>query len=140
MAAGNGLFPERVRRIGLLAGALALLFQMLAVPFTMPLPGQQAGETIVICTAEGMSTVTLDDAGRPVGHEAGRPGPATGHDTCDGCLTCSLCSLSGLLAPAFTLALPVAWIRHGPETLPGSHIAAGWFLSCLQARAPPFFG
>lgn len=131
---------ERARRIGLLAGALALLFQMLAIPFTMPLMGQRSGETIVICTAEGMSTITLDAAGQPVMDAAGKPAQPGGHDSCDGCLTCSLCNLPGLLTPALTLVLPVVWVRHGPEALPGSHIAAGWFLSCLQARAPPLFG
>lgn len=140
MTVGGGLLPEWVRRIGLWGGALALLFQMLAVPFTMPLMGQKAGDTIVICTAEGMGTVTLDAAGNPVTDTAGTTGPATGHDACDGCLSCSLCSPSLVPAPLMVPALPVLWLLHGPEALPGSHIAAGWFLSCLQARAPPFFG
>ncbi|WP_391346735.1 hypothetical protein [Azospirillum sp. A23] len=53
--------------------------------------------------------------------------------------SCPLCPLIGGLAmPPPDLPMTRASVgRHSPEVLPGDVIAAGWFLSTLQARAPP---
>lgn len=137
---------ERMKRIGPMAGALALLFQVMAWAF-MPIAmaagtGPAASLTadalpVAICTPEGFKSVPLAVAGDPVGDPSNGPSdPApTDHD-------CPLCPLVGGLttvSPPAQVA-PAAPGRHAAIALPGDPIAAGWFLSTLQARAPPAIG
>ncbi|WP_236784025.1 DUF2946 family protein [Azospirillum humicireducens] len=101
---------------------------------------------IVICTPDGFKTVALDgraSAGDParfglteselVNSDTGKSDPAISG------ASCPLCPLVGGLAmPPPDLRMARASVgRYGPEALPGDAIAAGWFLSTLQARAPP---
>lgn len=130
---------QRTRRTSLLAGAVALLLQIVAWAW-MPamIASANAAETgrIVICTPDGFKTVVLDDRGTPVDPDSGQTAPAMSGESCP------LCPLVGGLAlPPPELPVMTATARHhGPETLPGDRIAAGWFLSTLQARAPPAIG
>lgn len=97
------------------------------------MPAMAAG-SLTICTSYGLKVVAVDADGTPLSsHDSG-----TG-ETDHGCPLCSL--VSGLsVPPRIERALPVDSVRHGPQGLPGERIAAGWFLSTLQARAPPSFG
>lgn len=135
---------ERMRRTGLMAGALALLLQLVAWAWMPAWIGSanaaslESGiERVVICTPEGFKTVSLavseERSGTPAADKAG--GDALDHD-------CPLCPLVGGLAVAAPPpdVSPAEIGRHGAITLPGSRIAAGWFLSTLQARAPPAIG
>ncbi|WP_247894272.1 DUF2946 domain-containing protein [Azospirillum sp. B510] len=128
----------RVWRTGCLAGAVALLFQIVSWAWMPAWISSARAETnrIVICTADGFKTVALDDHGVPADPD-GAPSDA---GVTDG--SCPLCPLVGGLAmpPLGPLPVTVGFLRHGPEFLPGSRIAAGWFLSSLQARAPPANG
>lgn len=123
-----------MRHIGLLAGAVALLFQVFA--WTMTMPAKSAdGDWITICSADGLTRIQVDADGTPVGGDE----PASA----DHAGSCPLCPVIGGLSlpPSLVLAaLPQVLIRHGAVTLTGDRIAAGWFLSALQARAPPLHG
>ncbi|CAO3360824.1 DUF2946 family protein [Azospirillum palustre] len=129
------------RRAGLAAGAIALLLQVVAwawMPAVIASANAAESSQIVICTPDGFKTVVMDDhgmAGDPAGDES---------DLGQGDLlmsggSCPLCPLIGGLAlPPPDLRMTRASVgRHSPEVLPGDVIAAGWFLSTLQARAPP---
>lgn len=128
---GNGI-SRKVRRIGLMAGALALMLQLFAWTLTMPAKSTPL-DGITVCTAEGL--VHLDVDGPPAGAELPAEHPM---EHADGG-SCPLCPLVGglHLPPPLHLVSQDAVARHGPVTLPGALILAGWFLSTLQARAPP---
>ncbi|MCG5238724.1 DUF2946 family protein [Azospirillum doebereinerae] len=128
---GGGI-RQRARRIGLTAGALALLFQLFAWTLTMPATFAPLNE-IAVCTAEGL--VHLDVEGPPSGAELPTEHPAKHPDGG----SCPLCPLVGglHLPPPLHLVSQDAVTRHSPVALPGALILTGWFLSTLQARAPP---
>ncbi|MBP2232615.1 hypothetical protein J2847_005946 [Azospirillum agricola] len=121
-----------------MAGAIALLFQLVSWAWMPAWISAASADTnrIVICTPTGLKTVVLGDLGTSAVPDAGAPEAAAA----DG--FCPLCPLVGGLAmpPLTTLAAAVDFERHGPEALPGRRVAAGWFLSSLQARAPPVAG
>lgn len=119
---------KRVRRIGLLAGALAFLCQVMAWTLLMPAASAQAG-LVPICTAEGLILVAVDDDGTK------KPDSGT-----VSAMACPLCPLvAGMAPPPAPPAdpLPAETGRHTAVALPGAFVAAGWFLSSVQARAPP---
>jgi hypothetical protein len=120
-----------LRRIGLLIGAAAFLLQMLT--WSVYAPAMAAGEAMEICTAEGMITAFLDADGQPITPE--KTAPDSKH-----CGFCLLVQGVGAAPTAIDVRLPQNAARHGAEALPGPVIAAGWFLSTLQARAPPIIG
>lgn len=120
-----------LRRISLLIGATAFLLQILT--WSVYAPAMAAGEAVAICSIEGMIVVHLDADGQPITPE--KTAPDNKH--------CGLCLLAqGLGAAPATInaQLPLRVVHHGAEALPGAAIAAGWFLSTLQARAPPIIG
>lgn len=120
-----------LRQISLLIGVVAFLLQM--VTWSFYAPAMAAGEATEICTADGMIVVNLDASGQPVAPE--KSTPDSKH-----CGFCLLAQGVGT-APATVNALPALTVaRHSAEALPGAVIAAGWFLSTLQARAPPIIG
>lgn len=139
------------RRAGLAAGAIALLLQVVAwawMPAVIASANAAESSRIVICTPDGFKTVVMDDhgmAGDPAGDESNSAQNNSGQgDLLQGDLlmsggSCPLCPLIGGLAmPPPDLRMTRASVgRHSPEALPGDVIAAGWFLSTLQARAPP---
>lgn len=123
---------RRLRRVGVLAGAAAFLLQMLTWSVYAPAMAM-GGETVMICTMEGMTEITLGPDGQPVSPDKAKADSKH----------CGFCLLaSGLATPSLPAALspPVQLARHGAEALPGGLIAAGWFLSTLQARGPPTVG
>lgn len=144
-------------RGGALAGALALLFQVVAWAW-LPMPAMGMG-TLVICSPEGLKVVTLGPDGQAISAQAisgqalpDQDGPVkagkadpdqlkgrTNSGTASYAPGCPLCALvAGLTTPPpLDLGLPTVMVRHDPVALPGERIAAGWFLSTLQARAPP---
>ena len=118
-----------MRLAGLWVGALALLVQVFAWTLTMPAV-DLAADLESICTADGLS------------HGPSGDGPAGNHDPAQhaGAGHCPLCPLIGglhLPPPLVQPTLPQSIAHHGPEALPGDMVVAGWFLSTLQARAPP---
>lgn len=121
-------FRLAVGRIGLMVGVIALMLQVLAWTLTMPAKFT-ADNWTTICTAEGL--VHLEGNGAPGGADLPAKHPVAEH--------CPLCPLIGglYLPPVVQLVLRQAVARHGPEGLPGAVVVAGWFLSTLQARAPP---
>ncbi|MBP2302704.1 DUF2946 family protein [Azospirillum picis] len=122
---------RRMRGTALLAGVLALLLQLFSWTLVMPARTSPAN-WIIVCTAEGL--VHLDVDGPPAG-TAGKELPAKAPDT-GGCPLCPL--VGGLhLPPPLHLVPQAAVARHSPLSLPGRLVLAGWFLSTLQARAPP---
>lgn len=122
---------KRTRRgIGLMAGAVAFLFQISAFFWLAPAMALGAG-AVPICTPAGIEyRVVTDDTGQPPGQEA----PAK---TDHGCPLCPL--MAGVSTPPadVTVRGPVDLSRSGSIALPGERIAAGWFLATLQARGPP---
>lgn len=123
---------RRTRGIALMGGVLALLFQLFAWTLTMPAKSATVTE-ITICTAQGL--VHLDADGALAGAELPTEHPAEHPDGG----SCPLCPLIGglHLPPPLHQMAPDAVVRHGPMALPGALILTGWFLSTLQARAPP---
>ncbi|WP_372394713.1 DUF2946 family protein [Azospirillum sp. HJ39] len=138
-AAGHGL-RRGLRRVGLTAGMAALLVQLFAWALLMPAmsaPAGGIGGGIAVCTAEGMVLLDVDrppaNAELPSGQAPDHP---DGHAGGGGCPLCPL--IAGLhLPPPLFLVTQDSVIRHGATALPGALILAGWFLSTLQARAPP---
>lgn len=119
---------QRVRRFGLLAGALAFLCQVMAWTLMMPAASAQAG-LVPICTAEGLILAAVD------GNGAKKPDSGS-----VSAMACPLCPLvAGMAPPPAPPAepLPAGIGRHTPVALPGAFVASGWFLSSVQARAPP---
>ena len=130
---------DRIRRVGLLAGAIAFVLQMMVWSMAMPamaLDGAPAGaEAVTICSVDGFKTVFIGTDGQPVAPEDGSGGPAKDH--------CPLCpTITGAgLPPQAPMAVPAETMAVADaRALPGDVIAAGWFLSSLQARAPPAAG
>lgn len=122
----------RMRRYGLCAAATAFLLQVIAWAWMAPIASvaEDGGSTsIVICSIDGYKTIQLDDGQAPA---TDTDNAASSH----GCPLCPLVAGLGLAAPVAVIG-PRVVLRHGPEALPGAAIAAGWFLSTLQARAPP---
>ncbi|CAO3415876.1 DUF2946 family protein [Azospirillum doebereinerae] len=124
------------RWAGLAAGAVALLLQIVAWAW-MPAMTAHAGtvdsDRIVICTPGGLKTMVVGDHGANIAPDTGQAEPAMSGGSCP------LCPLVGGLAlpPPDLRMMRVTAGTHGPEALPGDLIATGWFLSTLQARAPP---
>lgn len=118
---------RRYRRIGLMAGAVAFLCQVMA--WTVLMPAMSLGaEGIPVCTADGVVLVSIDEHGQKTEKATGTA------------MLCPLCPLIAGMAPPpppVDAALPADIGRQGPLALPGGIIAAGWFLSSVQARAPP---
>lgn len=122
----------RMRRFGLCAAAMAFLLQVVAWAWMVPVAAATAdggATSIVICTVDGYKTIQLDDGQAPA---PDKDGATASH----GCPLCPLVAGLGLAAPPPVIGPDIVF-RHGPEALPGAAIAAGWFLSTLQARAPP---
>ncbi|MBP2230589.1 DUF2946 family protein [Azospirillum agricola] len=130
---GHRNATRRARPAGLLAGAAALLLQLVAwawMPVWMAPSTADAAE-IVICTPDGFRSVALD--GRKAPHDptdsgTGRAAPS-----------CSLCPLAGALAVAAPAALsvPADPVSCGTGERGGEPVATGRFLFTLRARAPP---
>lgn len=120
------------RRIALMSGVLALLFQLFAWTLTMPATSAP-GTDAAICSAQGLVHSNADDALAGAALPTDHP---TGHQDGGSCPLCPL--IGGLhLPPPLHQMAPGVVVRHGPVALPGALILAGWFLSTLQARAPP---
>lgn len=131
---------DRVRRAGLLAGALAFVVQMMVWSATMPamaLDGMPAGaEAIAICSADGIKTIVVGSDGQVPSDD----GSGSGSAAKDHCPLCPTVTGAGL-PPQVQTAVPAeSMAMADARTLPGDVIAAGWFLSSLQARAPPAAG
>lgn len=119
-----------LRRIGLLIGAVAFLLQLTV--WSVNAPAVAAGSVIPLCTADGLRML-------PVGPD-GQPGPEKADHGAMGCPLCPVMQGLSVPPPAVAPDTPCEILRHGPAALPGERIAAGWFLSTLQARAPPAAG
>ncbi|MFS2012078.1 DUF2946 domain-containing protein [Azospirillum sp. CT11-132] len=125
-----------MRRAGLAAGAIALLLQIVAwawMPALISSANVADSDRMVICTPDGFKTVVGSDHGTDGDPAAGKTEPIMSGGSCP------LCPLIGGLAmpPPDLRMVPAMASRHSPELLPGELIAAGWFLSTLQARGPP---
>ncbi|CAO3435718.1 DUF2946 family protein [Azospirillum endophyticum] len=129
-----------------MAGMAALLLQVIAWGWLTPVTGTaKAGETAVllICSSGGLTTIEADAADYGIvdpgsahnadgqGKPSDSPHPGTGH--------CPLCPLvAGLALPPPPLTVdPAVAMARDTRLLPAERLATGWFLSTLQARAPP---
>lgn len=135
-----------------MAGMAALLLQVIAWGW-MPVASAVArtGETssLQICSAGGFATIDVDSAEFGpanygialigVDHDAGDGHGGTSDPTPFGSGHCPLCPLiAGLALPPPPLTVePAMAVAGDTRLLPGERIAAGWFLSTLQARGPP---
>lgn len=122
-----------LRRIALLIGAVAFLLQVTA--WTIGAPAAAAGMTIPVCTTDGVQLVLFGPDGQPAPDK-----PDQGDHEAMGCPLCPLVQGLSLPPPVLAPVTPAEVLRHGPTMLPGDRIAAGWFHSTLQARAPPVAG
>jgi hypothetical protein len=123
------------RRVGLMAGVLAFLCQVLAWSVAMPAVSLAAAvDSITICSVDGVKTIKIGPDGQTTPDDEGKV-CESGH--------CPLCPLVGGagLPPVPPLVAPNERVAaHDARALPGDVIAAGWFLSSLQARGPPLIG
>ncbi|TWA82718.1 DUF2946 family protein [Azospirillum brasilense] len=131
-----GSIGRRLGRAAVMAGGMALLLQLLGWAFLIPVANAATGETVMICTPQGMASIVLPDGPSP---DSLIPDGKATLSMGDDCPVCGL--VAGLTAPPplLTVVLPVSVVAHSSIGLPGQHIAAGWFLSRLKARAPPAF-
>lgn len=125
------------RRVGLMAGVFAFLCQVLAWNVAMPAMSVAAtADTITICSADGIKLIKIGADGQAIPDD----GQADGNGPSGHCPLCPLVGGAGL-PPVPPLVVPSQRvIAHDARGLPGAAIAAGWFLSSLQARAPPRVG
>ncbi|CBS89553.1 protein of unknown function (plasmid) [Azospirillum lipoferum 4B] len=145
---------QQVRRLGLLAGMAALLLQVIAwswMPVATAVAGTGGTTSLLICSAGGFTTIDVDPAEYGpaeygialigVDRDAGDSPGGTSDPTPFGSGHCPLCPLiAGLALPPPPLTVgPVVVAASDTSLLPGERIAAGWFLSTLQARGPPSF-
>ncbi len=94
-----------------------------------------SAERITICSVDGVKTIKIGPDGQAIPDDDQGKAGVTGH-----CPLCPLVAGAGL-PPVAPLALPTERVAaHDARALPGDAIAAGWFLSSLQARAPPSVG
>ncbi|WP_376996104.1 DUF2946 family protein [Azospirillum himalayense] len=129
-----GNIGRRLGRAAVMAGGVALLLQLLGWAFLIPVANAATGETVMICTPQGMASIALPDAPPPESLlPDGKPTLSMGED----CPVCGLVASLTAPPPLLTVVLPVSVVAHSSIGLPGQHIAAGWFLSRLKARAPP---
>ncbi|WP_247883758.1 DUF2946 domain-containing protein [Azospirillum sp. B21] len=143
---------RQVRRLGLLAGMAALLLQVIAwgwLPVAIAAAGTGETTSLQICSAGGFATIDVDPAefgpanygialtGEDHAADDGHGG--TSDPTPFGSGHCPLCPLiAGLALPPPPLTVePAMAVASDTRLLPGERIAAGWFLSTLQARGPP---
>lgn len=134
---------------GLMAGVLAFLVQIMAWSVTMPAMAQPttagmaqpatAEMVITICTADGLKDITFAAPDRETADQRAEKPTAkitkAGH-----CPLCPVMSGAGL-PPVDLTAQPLRLpMLADARTLPGDVIAAGWFLSSLQATGPPARG
>ncbi|WP_238474995.1 DUF2946 domain-containing protein [Azospirillum cavernae] len=124
------------RRVGLMAGVLAFLCQVLAWSVAMPAVSLAAsGERITICSVDGVKTIKIGPDGQAIPDDDQGKAGASGH-----CPLCPLVGGAGLPPPPPLVAPNERVAAHDARALPGDVIAAGWFLSSLQARGPPPIG
>lgn len=143
---------QRVRRLGLLAGMVALLLQVVAwgwMPVATAVIRTGEPTPLQICSAGGFATIDVDPAEFGpanygfaligVDHAVGDSHGGTSDPAPFGSGHCPLCPLvSGLALPPPPLTVePAMTVASDSRLLPGERIAAGWFLSTLQARGPP---
>lgn len=127
---GSAGFP---RRIGLLIGAVAMLVQLIAwSALPMATTGLAADDLAMCSVHDATSAASETDAG-PVTSDAAAH---HGH----GCPLCTL--VQGLSGPPPTNAACAPVTLTVVQTVPmsGELVSAAWFLSSLQARAPPVAG
>lgn len=141
------LITGPIARAGLSAGMLAFLVQILAWSVTMPamalaaVTGAEQGTVITICSSDGFKQVRVGPDGQALPGDASASGEApgdggamakTGH-----CPLCPVIGGAGLPPPVLSAQPLFTTVLADERMLPGAVIAAGWFLSTLQARAPP---
>nr|WP_255636089.1 DUF2946 family protein [Azospirillum sp. 412522] len=129
-----------------MAGMLALLLQVIAwgwMPLTVGIAQAGGIVSLPICSSGGLTTIGVDAADYgPDGFGTAPDGDSRGKlpdSTPAGTGHCPLCPLVAGLAlppPPLTVGPAVAVIRD-IRLLPAEWTADGWFLSTLQARAPP---
>jgi hypothetical protein len=108
------------RALALLAALFAIVFGSLA-PFAAQ-AAARPGQTLILCSAEGPQTVSLDAFGKPMdGHT-----PAA--------VKCAACLL---VAPADLPAPPVLQKAAAPTTRPATTFVAETPFVLPPARAPP---
>jgi hypothetical protein len=106
-----------------------------AVPLGfMPDPARLAGGVldIVICSAGGIATVTVDAAGTPVTHPRTDPGPVH-----DGLCPFAAAAALALAAVAVVLSGMFRWPERLDSTISGADLASARILGALGPRAPP---
>jgi len=134
------MFPRRLlhkmHRFGLMAVALAFLWQTFAVA-SMPVMSLSADEeTVVICTGNGMKTVPLSQF-LGIDSDQDPEQQPLGAMPSDG--SCVLCLLAHNIAIASTLPGIAAsdLNAHAPQAPPLDTPVTSGFRRVQQARAPP---
>ncbi|WP_236783807.1 DUF2946 family protein [Azospirillum humicireducens] len=137
-----------------MAGLVALLLQVIAwgwMPVATAVARTGGTASLLICSAGGFATIDMDPAeygpaeygfdAIGVDRDAGGSDGGTSGPTPFGSGHCPLCPLiAGLALPPPPLTVgPAMSVAGDTRLLPGGRIAAGWFLSTLQARAPPSY-
>ena len=129
-----------------MAGMAALLLQVIAWGWMTSVTGTVGtGETaaLLICSSGGLTTIQADAAdygiaefGVVLDEDGDGKSPESSHSGTGHCPLCPL--VAGLALPPPLLAVgPAFAAARDTRLLPAERIATGWFLSTLQARAPP---
>ncbi len=88
---------------------------------------------IVICSAEGIGTITVDESGDPV--TPGHPDPGPAHNSlCPFAAAALALALAALAVVLFGL---IRWPESLGYTLSGAELASARVLGSLGPRAPP---
>ncbi|WP_247894348.1 DUF2946 family protein [Azospirillum sp. B510] len=122
-----------------MAGMVALLLQVIAwgwMPLASGAPRNGEMAPLLICSSGGLTSIAVDAADYAIGDNGSQKAP---DHAVTGLGHCPLCPLvAGLAPPPPPLTVgPALAMTDDTRLLPAERIAAGWFLSTLQARAPP---
>lgn len=126
-----------LRRIGLLIGAVAVLVQLIAwsaLPMTaMGLTTASAADDLAMCSVHDTGSAASEADAQPA-----TPDAAAHHG--HGCPLCTLVQGMSGPPPISAACAPVTLSVVQAVPMSGELVAAAWFLSSLQARAPPVAG
>jgi hypothetical protein len=125
---------QRIGTASLMAGAMALLVQVIAwawLPAWIAAENGGLDQQVIVCTAHGPKVLALSDLG-----DGGQEDLPESHQACP------LCSLVyGLALVSPVPSLPSRKIVHvTPVTRPSETIVTAWILTDINTRAPPVFG
>jgi len=123
-----------MRRVGMIAVALAVLLQAFGAASMPVMSVSQDGEMLVICTGSGMKVVPLADLGLELEVEQGYPEAMFSDGMCAFCVAAHTVAIS----PSLVYIPAIDLDAHAPQAPSPERPVVDAFRPLPQGRAPPF--